>query len=103
MTTFGLISMMLAAVCIATPSNAEIDNWSGVSTTTITIGGIEYPCTIGNEERKSDIYFLKKAIKGDEEAREMFLQGQDSRMFFIGTTEPLWIKVTETSIEVIKP
>lgn len=77
---------------------ARID---GVEYAELSIGGqaIEFP--IGNDERKADIYYLKKALNGDNEAREIFLGGGDERLFFVGDDTPRWLKITKTSEELL--
>jgi len=51
-------------------SDARIE---GVDYAELEVGGQVYDCPIGNKERRSDMYFIKKAIKGDMEALEVIL------------------------------
>lgn len=69
----------------------------------IKVNGVTYSIPIGNEKRRNEIYYLKKALAGDKDACEMFLAGQKERWYGIGDEEVLWLRVTENSEEVIKP
>lgn len=70
---------------------------------TVEIKGQEVEFPIGNKDREHDVYWLKKALNGDTEAREVFLGGLSERWFFIGEYEALWLRVTEDSEEIVKP
>ena len=96
-----LILTVLSLVSI--PTHAEYNPWEGVEMATIKVNGDAYEFPVGGRERKDDIYYLKKGMNGDKEAMDMFLQGKDERMFFIGKDYPLWLKVTMDKMEVIKP
>jgi hypothetical protein len=69
----------------------------------IKVHGVTYTVPVGNNARKNDLYYLKKALKGDEDARDVFLGGEKERWFGIGEETPLWIKVTKDDEEVVKP
>ena len=92
---------LICALCLSTSvASAKIE---GVQYAEVVINGNPVHFPIGNDERKNDVFYLKKALNGDKEAREIFLGGQKERMFFIGEYEPLWLKVSESSEEIIKP
>jgi hypothetical protein len=75
----------------------------GIERVSIEVNEVTYRVPIGNKDRQSDIYYLKKALNGDKEAREVFLGGQDEKWFFIGEENPLWLVVGKDSEKVIKP
>lgn len=95
----------LLAVFISTPLSAKeaFNVWNGVEMVTLNVKGHEYRFPAGDRERKESIYWLKKALKGDKDALEMFLGDAKEKMFYIGTDSPLWLKVTRNTVEVIKP
>ena len=99
-----LIFTVLVSVLSATPSNAY-DYFAGVDMSTLEINGetYEFPTKDGQNDRRSQVYFIKLALKGDETARETLLGGQDEMWFFIGKEKPIWLKIDKTSFEVIKP
>ena len=80
--------------CVSSTALA-IEAFDGVQIQTIIVEGKSYEVPVGNEERKNDIYYLKKAMKHDQEALDMFLGGEPSRLFYIGKEEPLWIDVDD--------
>lgn len=87
-----IISLLAASI-----SNAEA-KIEGVSYTEIQVGGRVYEIPLGNKSFEQDIYWVKKAIKGDEEAREILLGGQDKRQIYIGDdTGVRWLTITKTS------
>jgi hypothetical protein len=81
------------------PASARLS----VDYATIEVNGetIEFP--IGNPGRTNDVYYLKKALNGDKEAREVFLGGASSKWFYIGEYEPLWLYVDKVGEKVVKP
>ncbi len=82
---------------------AVIDAFEGIEMATITVKGKEVTFPIANDERKNQIYYLKKSLNGDKEAREIFMGGEKEKWFFIGKHTPLWLKVTEDDVEIIDP
>jgi hypothetical protein len=82
------------------------DSLDGVQQATIQIHGKLYTFPIGSDEsgrdRSNDVYYLKKAMKGDEDAMDIFLGGRSERLFFIGRENPLWLKVSRSNIEVVE-
>lgn len=96
----------LVSVSIATPAQAKIDPFDGIPHATIEVNGKSYSFPIGTDmsgrERSNDVYYLKKLLKGDSEARDMFLGGESERSFFIGRETPKWIKVTKNDVIVIE-
>lgn len=99
MTKIGQIGIVLSLVLIVSPARAI----EGVEKATLNINGQDYTFPVGDVDRKTDIYYLKLALKGDEVAKEMFMKGKDEQMFYIGDDYPLWLKVKENSMEVITP
>jgi hypothetical protein len=76
----------------------------GVQYTTLTINDASYEVPLANDEYKKDLYWLKKAIKGDKEALEIFLGNDDERIFFIGDTSPRWLIVQKNGeMQVFEP
>lgn len=72
----------------------------GVEKATVLINGEPITIVVGNKDRRDDIYYLKKALKGDVEAREIFLQGKEERILFVGEDSPLWLRVTMNNEEI---
>ena len=98
--------LLILSILIASSGSAlaEISAFSGVDIQKILINGEVYEVPVGNEQRKNDIYYLKKAINGDKEALEIFLGGFSTRLFFIGKETPLWLRVDDKfNFEIIKP
>ena len=96
-----MVALFLATSLAQTLAFAAIDPFDGMEMATIEVDGQSVTFPVGNDERKNQIYYLKKAIKGDKEAREVFMGGSDEKWFFIGRELPLWLKVTATDMEVI--
>ena len=66
------------------------------------INGKMYAFPVGVKEREMDVFWLKKAVGGDKDALEMFLGGQDERLFFIGDDEVRWLRVDKNgNMEVL--
>ncbi len=99
-TLLAIACSMLLAILIGPLAHAEIE---GVSYGEAKIHGKNYRFPLGNTEREQEFYFLKKALNGDKEAREVFLEGSNERWWFIGEVEAIWIRVTKDDIQVIKP
>lgn len=70
---------------------------------TVTINGEEIEFPVGNKERREEVFYLKKALNGDKEAREVFLGGKDEKWFFIGEESAKWLKITKDSELVVIP
>lgn len=68
---------------------------------TVKIHGKDISFPIGNDQRKNDVYYLKRLLHGDRDAREIFLGGEKVRYFPIGDTFARWVKVTNHTEEVI--
>ena len=101
MTRTAMIFSVLVSALLVTPARAEFEAFDGVELITLEIDGAEYVTPVGNRERKESIYYLKKGLRGDREAMEMFLMGQSERVFFVGMENPLWIKVNMDGAEII--
>jgi hypothetical protein len=69
----------------------------------ITVNGQEIEFPVGNDQRKHEVYYLKKALMGDVQAREVFLGGEDEKWFYIGEGSSRWLRVTKTSENIIEP
>lgn len=61
------------------------------------MGEKEYEVPIGSKDRQNDLFYIKKALNGDREAREMFLGGEDERIFYIGEHSAKWLTITKTN------
>lgn len=96
--------LFLALVSVASPSHAVIGAFDGIEMATVSVNGEDVTFPLGNTERKQDAYYLKKAVKGDQEALEIFLGGQDERHFYIGLESPRWLIVRKDStMEIVTP
>jgi len=88
-----LIAIALAGLFTVSPSNAAGDPFEGIEQAELQINGETYLVPVVPEEGKgfamsmNDAYLLKKAIKGDQDARDLLLQGHETRSFFIGRRE----------------
>lgn len=91
---------VFALLLLASPAYAQIE---GVDYATVDVKGERLWFPVGNLEREQDVYYLKKLLNGDVEAREVFLGGYEERWFFIGDEKPKWLKITQDSEEVITP
>ena len=95
--------LFILSILIASPALA-IEAFDGIHMQDIVVDGKIYQVPLGNEERRSDVYYLKKALKGDSEALSIFLGGASERLFYIGQYEPLWLKVDSNGdFKVIDP
>ena len=65
----------------------------GVEYTTIEVNGESYDIPLANKDYEHDIYMLKKALRKDKEALEIFVGNNDHKDFFIGDENPRWIRV----------
>lgn len=95
--------LFLAILGLISSSVSFAENSDGIEFTTIGVNGTTYNVPIGNKERQSDLYLLKKALKGDKDAREVFLGGSPKKDFYIGFETPLWLTVTTDSEYVTSP
>ena len=48
---------------------------------------------------KEDVLLLRDLTNGNLAARKKFLHGDSERIFYIGDTSPLWVKVTKTEVK----
>lgn len=99
MTRIVLTAILFVSAFIVTQNEClAID---GVEKAEIKVNGVVYTFPVGDMERKSDIYYLKKYLdEGDKTALSMFLGTQPTRMFYIGDDEPLWLLVSEEKVQV---
>ena len=73
----------------------------GVPYISLTIEGKTYSVPIPNSKVEEDFYLLKKATKGDEDAREILLGGKESRWFYIGDVGVIrWLYITKNKMTV---
>ena len=73
----------------------------GATYTTFKVDGKEYSVPIPNNSTREDFYMLKKALKGDEESRELLLGKEKERYFYIGDTDAVrWLILTKDSVKV---
>ena len=95
--------LFILSILVSNPVYA-IETFSGVDMQKVTIQGRVYEVPVGNEQRKNDIYYLKKAMNGDKEALEIFLGGSEQRIFYIGQHSPLWLTADiNGNFEVLEP
>jgi hypothetical protein len=86
---------LFSGSCATIPALAQVEAFSGIQMQKITVQGKSYEVPVGNEQRKNDLYYLKKAMKHDQEALEIFLGGEKERLFYIGKEEPVWLSVDD--------
>lgn len=68
-----------------------------------TINGRVYNVPIPNTETKNTFYYIKKALAGDQIARELVLGGCDKKQFFIGDVGLVrWLTITKDSESVVE-
>lgn len=77
-------------------SSSAYEGFDGVERVRITVGSKDYLVPVGNNDRRNDLFYIKKALNGDKEAREVFLAGEDERAFFIGDYKPSWLVISKT-------
>ncbi len=93
-----LAALLLAIGLFLSQSSYALE---GVPYIKFEIEGKTYSVPIPNSRVEQDFYMLKKATKGDEDAREILLGGKDSRWLFIGDTGIVrWAYITKDKIEV---
>lgn len=86
-----------------------LEPFEGVEMGEISLEGKSYVFPIVPEDgkvyavSKNDLYYIKKAIEGDKIAYEVLLGPNQKREFFIGLETPLWLVVTDSKMEVVKP
>ena len=106
-TLTALIFTALASVSTLSHAREGYDPFDGVEHATITVNGEDIRFPIGLDEsgqsRKMDVYILKKALGGDKDAMDMFMDGKEERWFFIGRETPLWLRVTKEGCKIVKP
>ena len=61
--------------------------------TTEVFNGNTYEFPLGDAERKSEIYYMKKALAGDKVAQDLFMEGKPQKWIFIGKEYPIWVKL----------
>lgn len=89
--------LVLLFLLIASPAFAL----EGAVSTTFLINGVEYKVPIPNNKTREDFYLLKKALKGDEDARELLLGQKSERYFYIGDEDAVrWLILTKDSVRV---
>lgn len=99
------ITILSLTVILSSPAKADIrtNPFEGVEMATINLNGKEIEFPVGDKDRRDKIYYLKKAMNGDKEAREVFMEGKKEMWFFVGKENPLWLKVTSDKVELIDP
>lgn len=104
MTKIGPIFIGLVSLFIVSQNSfAEVNVFENIDMATITVNGEEVTFPVGDLDRKSDIYFLKKALLGDVEALEVFLGGKEEKWFFIGIETSRWLYVNKNGFKVVNP
>lgn len=62
------------------------------------VQGKSYSVPIPNTETRNTFYYVKKALKGDIEAREFVLGGSEKKVIFIGDLGVVrWLTITKDS------
>lgn len=95
--------LILSLLLLSTPGYAEINIFDGLEMATINVNGEEITFPVGDSDRRSRIYFLKKALDGDKYAMDTFLGGKSEEWFFIGRDIPLWLHIINGKVEIVKP
>ena len=93
-----LIGIILLALVLSTSTASAVDK---VRKATIEVDGKEYtfPIAIGKQD---DVYMLLKAKEGDKVALDMFMQGLEERLFYIGDNFAIWLIVRKDgSMEIL--
>jgi len=49
------------------------------------------------------MYYLKKALDGDKQAREILLGNNQERYIYIGDETPLWLVLSYHGARVVEP
>lgn len=91
MTSIRILFAASLLTLVSISSSYAVEAFEGIDIQKIVVSGQVYEVPVGNRDRKDDIYYIKKAMKGDREALEMFLGGNDSRIFYIGKESPVWL------------
>lgn len=86
-----VVPFLLVILALTGKAEAKID---GIPYTDLVVDGTTYSVPIGNREYRDKIYYVKKAIAGDRDAREIVLGGKWREAIFIGDDKPLWLFVT---------
>src|SRR3990167_9993050 len=91
MTSIRILFAASLLTLVSISSSYAVEAFEGIDIQKIVVSGQVYEVPVGNKDRKDDIFYIKKAMKGDREALEMFLGGNDSRIFYIGKESPVWL------------
>ena len=96
--------LFLATVTILGSASISDAKLSGIEYTTLNIGGTEVECPVGNVTRKNELYMIKRALAGDEIAREMVMDGKDEILYYCGDDEQkTWVHITPVTAFTSKP
>ena len=90
----------LALLFLSSVASARLE---GIEYTTVMINGEVVDIPLANKEYTNEVFYLKKLLNGDKEAREIFLGGNKERWFFIGDERPKWLLIKQDSEEVVIP
>ena len=85
--------LILSFLIIASTASLAYARIEGVEYTFIDVGDKRYELPIGNPEHKTEIYHIKKALKGDEDSMDILIGTQQEGMFWIGDEHPRWLKL----------
>lgn len=95
--TSRLKVLSLATLLILGSANGSEARIEGVEYVTFSVGGVSYDVPLGNETRRQEAYFVKKALGGDEEARWLLLGNNETFVWFIGDDEGVrWLHMNKT-------
>lgn len=75
---------------------------NGINYTALEVNGKTYDVPMANPEYVQELYYLKRAMKGDKDALDLFLRGGKERWIPIGDIKPVWLKVTSDGIFEVK-
>ena len=96
------LATLFVVVALVISGNSSSFALDGVDYTEFEIHGVKYHVPIPNKETKQDFYYLHKALKGDEDARELMLGGFERKYFFIGDVGiNRWLLLTKDDVRVI--
>lgn len=104
------ICALFLGISLSVSAHAAIDPFEGVEMGTLELEGKTYEFPIvpeagkGMAVSKNDLYYLKKALQGDKDAREIVMGGASEKWLYIGRESPRWILMkNDGSVEVVTP
>ena len=77
-------------------SNTAYARIEGVEYTFLEVNGITYDLPIGNPDQKNELFYIKKALKGDKDALDILIGKEEEGVFWIGDESPRWLRLSRT-------